>query len=272
MIAIAFALALQSTDPVLEPVWETDGFAEPESVAWSAETGFLYVSNVAGAADAADGDGFISRVLPDGTIETLRWAESGLSAPKGLAIADGRLYATDIDAIAVFDLETGEAAGRHPVEGAGFLNDALALEDGSILVSDSRTGRIHRLAGGTVELWLEDPLLEALNGLALHEGDLYATTMAGRFLRIDRETRAVAVVAEGIARGDGLAPLGSGRWLATEWPGRLFLVDTDGTVTTLEDQREANTLMNDFILVDGRLYMAHMRAGRVSARDVREMN
>lgn len=273
MIGFALAFALQTSAGVtLEPVWETTGFSQPESVAWSAQTGFLYVSNIAGEPGGADGEGYISRVSPDGSIETLRWAETGLSAPKGLAISGDHVFVTDITAIAVFDLHTGATVARYPVEGAGFLNDALALDDGSVLVSDSATGRIHRLADGEVTLWLEGELLTALNGLHIHDGTLFAVTMADRFVEIDMNTRDITVRATGIADGDGLAPLPSGRWLMTEWPGRLFLVDTDGTVTTLEDTREAGTLMNDFILVDGRLYMAHLRAGTVSARDVHEMN
>ncbi|MAL08156.1 MAG: ATP-binding protein [Maricaulis sp.] len=273
MIGMALALTLQSAAGVsLEPVWETDGFSQPESVAWSDETGFLYVSNIAGEPAGADDDGFISRVHADGRIETLRWAETGLSAPKGLAIAGDRLFVTDITAIAVFDLQTGALISRHPVEGAGFLNDALALDDGSVLVSDSVTGRIHRLAEGAVTLWLEGELLSAINGLYQHDGTLFAVTMRDRFLEIDMDSRAVTVRATGIASGDGLAPLPGGRWLANEWPGRLFVIGADGTVETLEDTRETGSLMNDFILVEGRLYMAHLRAGTVSARDVREMN
>lgn len=274
MLDVLLALVLQSSAPgvALEPIWRTGGFSEPESVAWSEETGFLYVSNIAGEGGEADGDGFISRVRRDGTIETLRWASDGLSAPKGLAISGGRLYVTDIDAIAVFDLDTGEAVDRHPVEGARFLNDALALGDGSILVSDSATARIHRLAGGEVSLWLENDLLAAINGLQTHDGALYVITMSDRFLRVDMDNREITLLAEGVANGDGLAPLSGGRWLATEWPGRLFLISADGRVTTLEDTREDETLMNDFALVGDRLYMAHMFAGEVSARTVSEMN
>lgn len=273
MLTLAIALSLQSAGGItLEPVWRTGGFDRPESVAWSDETGFFYVSNVAGGPGEADGDGFIARVTPDGEIETLRWAEAGLSAPKGMAIANGHLYVTDIDAIAVFDLETGAPTGRHPVESAGFLNDALALEDGSILVSDSRTGRIHRLAGGEVTLWLEDPLLAAINGLMTHEGDLYVITMSDRFMSVDMETRDITVRAEGVGNGDGIVPVSGGRWLASEWPGRLFLIDADGSVTTIEDTREAGIYMNDFILIDGQLVMAHMSTGEVSARHVRDMN
>ena len=47
-----------------------------------------------------DGNGFISRLRPDGTVLTLKWIDGNkegvtLNAPKGMALHGDRLYVTE---------------------------------------------------------------------------------------------------------------------------------------------------------------------------------
>ena len=73
-------------------LWETTGLKTPELALPVPAEGFAYVSNVAGNPTDKDGNGFISKVsLADGKIIALEWAK-GLDAPKGLALAGGKLY------------------------------------------------------------------------------------------------------------------------------------------------------------------------------------
>ncbi len=51
-------------------LWETKGLAQPESVVQDPATGAIYVSNIAGAVMQKDGNGFIAKLKPDGTIIT----------------------------------------------------------------------------------------------------------------------------------------------------------------------------------------------------------
>ena len=54
-----------------------------------------------------DGNGFISKLGPDGKVVTMEWVK-GLDSPTGLALANGKLYAADVDRIAEIDIAKGE--------------------------------------------------------------------------------------------------------------------------------------------------------------------
>lgn len=257
------------TGPVsLAPHWRAEGFAQPESVAVSADGRTLYVSNVSGEPAAKDGVGFISRVSPQGAIVEREWV-TGLNAPKGMAIAGGQLYVSDIDALVVIDIARSAIVSRIPVDGARFLNDVAMAPDGAALVSDSGGAKIYAVKDGAVSVWLADPLLAAVNGLTVEGGALLVSTMQGRLLKVDLATRAITTVAEGLGNGDGVSPLGGGHTLVSEWPGRIFHVTPDGANTVLLDTRDAKTLQNDFLLVDDTLYVANMLPGTVTAWKVK---
>src|SRR5262245_49603124 len=84
-IAIMSATMLTSWPAAAAPqqVWELTGLEAPESALPDPTGEVIYVSNVVGAPDAKDGNGYISRVSPDGKVLEQRWAV-GLDAPKGL--------------------------------------------------------------------------------------------------------------------------------------------------------------------------------------------
>ncbi|MFD0739409.1 SMP-30/gluconolactonase/LRE family protein [Lysobacter koreensis] len=268
-LAIACVLALsgcatQSRLPTLTPLWSTPGFANPESAIPDATGEFLYVSNVAGEGDARDGNGFISRVSLDGAILEREWA-TGLDAPKGLALAGARLFVSDVTALVEIDAGTGRTVARHAVEGAGFLNDVAVTADGTVLVSDSAKARIHAWRDGRMQLWLEHDLLRSINGLLPERERLIVTTMQGRLLAVDWNTRAITPLAEGLGNADGVVALRDGTYLVGEWPGRLFHVAGDGASTVLLDQREAKHYLNDFILLGDRLIVPNWEPSTVSA-------
>jgi DNA-binding beta-propeller fold protein YncE len=252
----------------LEQVWRADGLAQPESVAPSADGRTLYVSNVGGEADARDGVGFISRLSPDGRVLQREWV-TGLNAPKGIAVAGDTLFVADIDAIVEIDAKRGAIARRIAVDGARFLNDAARAPDGAVLVSDSGGARIYALRDGVASVWLADEQLSAVNGLLPERDRLVVTTMAGKLLAVDWKTKAITVLATGIGDGDGVAPLGRGRYLASEWRGRIFEIDAAGKATVLLDTRGAGILQNDFALVGDTLLVANWEPGAVTAWRVR---
>ena len=158
--------------PSCEPVklWETTGLKTPESALPDPTGTFAYVSNINGKPTDKDGNGFISKVsLKDGKIIELAWAK-GLDAPKGMALANGHLYAADIDQLVEIDPANGKIVARYDAPGAKFLNDVAADGEGRIYVSDSSTSTIWRLAGGKFEKWMEGEALKFPNGLHV-DGD-----------------------------------------------------------------------------------------------------
>ena len=267
LIAAACTPAPTPTTPAsgpvrLEQAWILQGLASPESVIASAETGVLYVSNVGGEGDVKDGNGFIARVSRDGQILQREWA-TGLNAPKGMALYNGVLFVSDIDQLVEIDVATGAVRARYP--GGRFLNDVAVLADGTVIAADSDGARIYALRNGALEEWVASTLLDSVNGL-LSEGDrVVVTTMRGRMLAIDVASKAITELANGIAEGNGVAPMGGGAYLVTEWPGRIFQVSRDGAVTTLVDTREQDIFQNDILFLDGVLYVPNWQPGTLTS-------
>lgn len=121
---------------------EKVGFETPESVLHDEVDDVYLVSNIHGAPTAADDNGFISRLKPDGTIENLKWIEAGkngvkLDAPKGMAIVKDTLWVADITNVRKFDRKTGKPLGSIAVPGATFLNDVAANAAGVVFVTDT---------------------------------------------------------------------------------------------------------------------------------------
>lgn len=249
----------------LEQVWRLGGFSNPESVELSADQSFLYVTNVNGEGDARDGNGFISRVSIDGAMLDPDFV-TGLNAPKGIALRDGALYVADIDQLVLIDAATGAVRRRAPAPGAQFLNDLTFTPSGQGLIADSGGARIYAFNDSGVEVWLEHELLDSINGFLPEPERLVVTTMAGRLLAIDYQSRAITVLAEGLGNGDGVAALGGGRYLVSEWPGLMHVVNTaDGSHETILGTQEERRFMNDFLVVGDVLYQPHWEPSELTA-------
>jgi DNA-binding beta-propeller fold protein YncE len=121
-----------------QKLWEASGFKDPESVVFDRAAGAIYVSNVNGGLMQKDGNGFISKLGPDGKVVAIEWVK-GLDSPTGLALANGKLYAADVDRIAEIDLAKGEITNRYEAPGSKFLNDLAADKSGRVYASDMVT-------------------------------------------------------------------------------------------------------------------------------------
>lgn len=121
------------------------GFQTPESVKWDASSGYWFVSNINGQAPAKDGNGFISRLTKDGTVDSLHFISGGkngvtLNGPKGLGIIGDTLFVADIDAIRAFNKTTGAPIRSWDVskQGAKFLNDVATTPNGDVYITDTQ--------------------------------------------------------------------------------------------------------------------------------------
>ncbi len=90
-------------------VIEAVGFATPESVEYYAAEDVYLVTNINGSPLEADGNGFISKLSPDGKFIDLKWIDGTkqgirLNAPKGAAINGNILYVADLDEVQLFEL------------------------------------------------------------------------------------------------------------------------------------------------------------------------
>ena len=113
-----------------------NGFQTPESVKWDSAQDVYFVSNINGAPNAKDGNGFISRVGPAGMVTDSVFIK-GLNAPKGMALVHDTLWVADIDVVRAYNARTAAPIATVQVPGAVFLNDIAAAPDGSLYVTDT---------------------------------------------------------------------------------------------------------------------------------------
>lgn len=230
--------------PTLTKIWETDTtLTTNESVLYDASSGKIYVSNIEGDPTGKDGKGSISIIDKEGNIVSQDWI-TGLNAPKGMGIANGNLYVTDIDELVEVDLESGEISNKYPVEGGELLND-LATHEGKVYFTDMNTGKVHVLDGGAITTASEGN--ESINGIAVAEdGTLYGLDKSGlKMLHTDGTSMNMN---ETVTGGDGLVILGDGKFIASRWAGEIYFVDEDGETLLLDTKDvESNTADIGFI-------------------------
>ena len=79
------------------------------------------------------------------------------------------------------------------------------------------------------------------------------------------------VLAQDLGDADGVTRLDDGSFLVSEWPGRLFHVETgENTATrTLLDSREQKHYLNDFLRIDDLLLVPNWEPSTVSAYRIR---
>jgi hypothetical protein len=63
----------QSVVPPPAPLWNLADFDAPERAYYDAPSGALFISSINGDMTAKDGNGYISRLTPDGGIVNRRW-------------------------------------------------------------------------------------------------------------------------------------------------------------------------------------------------------
>lgn len=240
-LAAATVPATRPKPGKLVKVWETDTtLRTPESVLYDDRADVLYVANIDGKSDSLDGSGFISKVSLDGKIQNLRWT-SGLNAPKGMGLYKNRLYVTDVYRLVAINTETGQAEKTWDalVQKGAFLNDVTVAKDGTVYVSDSRSDKIYRLKDDKWEIWMEGEQLNKPNGvLAVGKNQLMiGCTKTGALRSVDVSTKTMMTIADGMAATDGIVPEGKGNYFVSDWNGRVFHVNADGTKEQLIDTR-----------------------------------
>ncbi len=221
--------------PALEFKWKTDSVLTTcESVVYDSKRDILYVSNIIGDPSIKDGQGSISKLDMSGKIIEKDWI-TGLNAPKGMGIVEGSLFVADIDEVVEIGIEEGKVISRIPVEGAQFLND-ITVKDNQVFVSDSNVGLIALIMDGSAEIWLDS--LDGPNGL-LAVGDqlLQVSFSNGSFNSIDLNTKEKETFDVTINGGDGIAAVGDGSYLISNWNGEVYFLYVTGGLTKILDTK-----------------------------------
>lgn len=209
------------------------GLQTPESILYDPEADVYLVSNINGAATDEDGNGFISRIAPDGAVGALKWIDGQqegvtLNAPKGMAIVGDTLYVTDITAVRAFHRVSGEPLGSWDVPDATFLNDLAADAEGTLYVSDSGlnpdfsssgTDAVYRFEDGEPIAVVEGSGLAAPNGLAVMDDQVVLVTFGAQQVKTVSAMGGEASVLAELPGGqlDGVVVLDDGSMLVSSW-------------------------------------------------------
>ncbi len=242
LITVGAVAAAESTaTPKL--LWEAPGFIAPESVVNDTTRHELYVSNM-GAHDktAAPGDGFISRVSETGKMLQQKWV-TGLDNPKGLALANGRLYVGDDKDLVEIEIPSGKILARYaPEDGPGDFNDCTADPDGNVYVCSGRLLTVFRLHERKFEAWvkLDRAVTGGINGLRAEQDrlllggwsirDAHGGEQVGHISTVAYRDKSVGRIGDQpICHIDGLEPDGRGGYTVTDWmTGDVLHVSSEG--------------------------------------------
>jgi sugar lactone lactonase YvrE len=230
----------------------TAGFRTPESVRYDADLDIYFVSNIGGVPSVKDGDGFISRLGPDGALLDTAFIRGGvngvvLNAPKGIAIVGDTLWVTDIDAVRGFDKRSGAPVASVEFAGAQFLNDVTVGPDGALYITDTgiridSTGMSHPGPDRVVRLGADRTITTAAQGDTLGgPNGITWDASAGRFLVVPFGVGSVfgwapgdslpAVIATGPGGYDGVERLADGRFLISSWTdSSVYVLDSTATL------------------------------------------
>lgn len=115
------AVTLMASAALADENWTTTGFDMPESVVFDAPRDRVILSTIIGDPGAADGQGSLVLLTPEGELINDGWT-TGMNAPKGLSIVGDILLVADLTQLHEVDLITGEIRRSLDAPGAVFLD------------------------------------------------------------------------------------------------------------------------------------------------------
>ena len=264
----ATLIVLLSVALCLPVLWADDhrvvvsdvGFATPESLEYYAAKDLYLVSNINGTPNAEDGNGFISKIAPDGRVLDLKWIDGSregvrLDSPKGLAILNNQLYVADRNYVHVFTLPDGKPKASVEVKGSTFLNGITAGKGDFVYVTDSglKEGADGQLlttdndaiykvwASGQYKMIIQDKEMGRPNGiLAQDDGLLVVSFGSGAIYRIDAAGKRHALPSPPKGNLDGLIQLDDGRRLISSWgESAVYAMHPDNTYSIFASDLDA---------------------------------
>jgi len=252
----------------LEELWKSDTLMKTcESVRYDAERELLFVSCINGAPWDKDGQGFIALLNLDGSLKSEKWI-TGLDAPKGMGILEGKLYVADLNQIVVIDIEKAEILKKIPVPDAAQLNDIAIDANGKIYFTDSGKGWIWTMENGKPEKWIEGEF-ERPNGLFIEEDRVLLVSSGSQdFTVISLVDGTREIVTKEIGHGDGVEFIGEeGHYLVTSWSGEIFIILPDFSKISLlkTSDQGVNTADIGFNMAEQIVYVPTFFDNRVVA-------
>ncbi|HEY5772381.1 MAG TPA: ATP/GTP-binding protein [Chitinophagaceae bacterium] len=235
LIAILLNSSLLFAQHKLEKIWETDSVLKvPESVLFDGDNKVLYATNIDGTDPwGKDGKGSVAKVGIDGKVIAAEWV-SGLNAPKGMGLYNGKLYVADLNELVVIDIAGGKIDKRIVVTGAVGLNDVSISKTGIVYVSDSKAKKVFIVKDGISELLLDT--LKGPNGVLMRGDDFYLLDAGGMY-KMNKD-KTLTMITDGMDGGtDGIENISGNDFIISCWQGVVWYVNADGSKQQLLDSR-----------------------------------
>lgn len=234
------------------------GFMTPESVLHDSIADVYLVSNINGAPAAEDDNGFISRLTPDGQVETLKWIDGAsanvlLNAPKGMAIRGDTLFVADIKCIRRYNRTTGESITSTCYDSMAFLNDiAVGGSEQSLWITDTGVDANFQSIGKDAVYRFEDrsegqqgqtlasgSSLGGPNGVAVGSRGIFVVTFgSGEVLRFTPAGEKTVVLTG--RQLDGVVITNDGGFAYSSWAdSSVIRITGTGTIDTVAKQLDA---------------------------------
>lgn len=216
------------------------GLQTPECMLWDADQDVYLVSNINGDPTAVDGNGFISKLAPDGKVIELKWIDGGkkgneLNGPKGMVIAGGILYVADLNTVRKFDHKTGKPKGKILVKDAVFLNGLALSPDGKALYASDSAVKINQgqfsgtdadaiyeidLRKKSVKTLIKDKTLHWPNGLWADDTGIWSVSLAkNELIHVNYKGEMGSVTKLPKGSLDGIVRLSDSSFLISSWEG-----------------------------------------------------
>jgi len=256
LLAIFWSVATLAGEVKKSIVVSDIGLATPESVEYYAAEDLYLVTNINGSPFAADGNGFISKIKPDGSVVKLKWIDGEmkgvtLHSPKGAAIVGNNLYVADINQVHVFALPSGKQKKSITIKGSTFLNGITPGGGNSVYVTDSGynegfkpngTDAVYKVwANGKYKTIIKNKNMEHPNGILKEKERLVLVPFgSGKIISIDNKGK-MAVMQTAPSGGlDGLVSLKDGRYLISSWgSSSIYVMNESGKFNVLADSLDA---------------------------------
>ena len=238
LFAVCISLSLQLfaqeafISPKLQKVWETpEGLNVPESACYNPADNIIYVSNVVGNPDLKDGIGYISKLNTKGEFIAKEWVK-GLNAPKGIGIANGKLYVTDIDEVVEIDLKSGKILKKYKSSVAKSFNDIDTDKQGKVYVTEMVKHVVLTVGKDSLEVFAASDQLNNMNGVCDFGKEIILGSK-GNLIAIDKTTKAIRVLAEKTGYLDGITVVGPNKIITSDWKGKVQLIEVGKPIEIL---------------------------------------
>jgi hypothetical protein len=107
-----------------------------------------------------------------------------------------------------------------------------------VYVSDSATGKIHKLNGSKAELYFESPEFKRINGLLALKDELYVADAGnGKNYKLSADKK-LTPYTETAPGADGIVLVGKDEYIVSSWGGEVYFVDANRKSQKLLDTKE----------------------------------